>query len=371
MQIFVSTHRFVQPKFLALFVLAFALAACQPAPATQIPATATASPSLPPTAAPSPTVAQPTAASTESTGAQAEQPKSAPELLKESAITYPTRLVWSLDGKRLAVFGEGSLTLLNAETFELIAVRSILSPARALDFSPDGRTLAFTPDGLTIELDDLDTGQVIQTITPDAGFQQAFFSPDGRWLAVDSLDQMAFTLWDPNTGQKGATLSGFVTAAPIYSARFSTSGNKLVWFARASIQVQDIQSGLLAAHIGHEDFITSFALNPDDSLLVTSTGGTYNGEYTPLIYFWNPASGEQIAVYPQVQTANALAFSPDGGTLAAAIAADVLLIDPANGQAWQTFHAADDAVTALCFSPDGSRMATAGSDGHVRLWRLK
>jgi WD40 repeat protein len=355
----------------AFIGLVLALAACQPAPVTQAVATATPLPTEAPTVAPTATLEQATPALSEPAATQGEQAFSAPGMLKETVITYPTRLIWSMDGKRLAVLGEGSLTVLNADSFELIAVRGFQSPARALDFSPDGKTLAFSPDGQMIELDDIDSGQILQSISPDTLFQHVVFSPDGRWLAVDSTDQMAYTLWEVATGQKGTLLSGFVTAAPIYSADFSPSGSKLIWYARGTIQVQDISSAALSTSIGHEDFITSFALNPADNLLATSAGGTFQDEYTPLIYLWNPESGEQIAAYPQAQVASALAFSPDGVTLAAGIGAEVLLVDPGNGQITQSFQAADDALTALAFSPDGRYLATAGSDGHVRLWRLK
>ncbi|GAP13758.1 protein containg FOG: WD40 repeat [Longilinea arvoryzae] len=345
-----------------LLSFVFALAACQPVPAPGELNT----PSAPDTAIPT---SIPTATRLEPTAAQASA--AAPQLLKEFAVTYPSRLIWSADGARLAVLGEAGLTLLDAETLQPILERAIASPARVLDFSLDGKTLAFTPDGQTIELDDVDSDQTPLTIQPGGAFQRAVFSPDGRWLAVDSMDQMAYTLWDVASGQRGVTLSGFVTAAPIYAADFSPSGRKLVWYARGTIQEMDIASGKLAAEIGHEDFISAFAISPDDGRLATAAGGTLNGQFVPLIHMWNPQSGAQIGVYPQSKFASALAFSPDGATLAAGIGGDVLLLNPSNGQVLQSFHASDDAVTALAYSPDGSRLATAGSDGQVRLWNLK
>lgn len=368
MQILESTRWPMSLKFLALAGLVFALAACQPSPIAQ-----PAPPKEMPVTATVPAATQPETPATQTLPAEVptQQAVAFPQILAETSITYPHRLIWSLDGQRLAVHGEGGFTLLDANSFKLIATRYFQSPVFALDFSPDGKTYAISPDGKVIELYDIDSGQLLRSISPGVTFQRAVFSPDGRWLAVDSMEQMAYTLWDVASGQKGAVLSGFVTAAPIYSADFSASGNKLIWYARGTIQVMDIASGQLATAIGHEDFIVSFALKSDDSLLVTSTGGTYNGEYTPLIFFWDPQTGQRIAAYPQEKFANALAFSPDGAVLAAAIGADVLLIDPAGGQTLQTFHATDDALNALAYSPDGTRIATAGSDGHVRLWRLK
>ena len=231
--------------------------------------------------------------------------------------------------------------------------------------------MAYTPDGQIIELENIDSGQILQTLIPDENFQQASFSPDGKTLAVDSTAQMAFTLWDVATGQKGQVLSGFITAAPIYSGDFSSSGKKFIWWARGTIQVMDIASGALAASIGHQDFITGFSLNQGDNRLATAAGGTFKDQFTPLIYLWDPDNGQQITVYPEDKFASALAFSPDGTTLAAGIAGDVLLMDPSTGQVLHTVHASDEALGSIAFSPDGTRLATAGSDGFIRLWRLK
>jgi len=356
-------------KILVFMIIMLALTACQVTPGPKVIDLPTVIPEEVPTAAPSPMVVSPTSTPPEPTTDLGSV--SAPQMLREASVAFPYWVIWSQDGQRLIVSSEGSVTVFNPDTLDPVATRSFQTPARLLDFSPDGATLAYTPDGQTIELENIDSGQILQTILPEAGFQQASFSPDGKTLAVDSTAQMAFTLWDVATGQKGRVLSGFVTAAPIYSGDFSPSGKKFIWWARGTIQVMDIVTGALAETINHQDFITGFSLNQADTLLATAAGGNFKDEFTPLIYLWNPESGEQIAAYPQDKFASALAFSPDGSTLAAAIAGDVLLLDPANGQVVQKIHASDEAVNSLAFSPDGALLATAASDGYIRLWRLK
>lgn len=352
-----------------LVILMVTLTACHPDFATKTSATPGPSPTQPAPAA-SATAEQPTSPP-QPTLTLAPQAPGVPQMLRETAITYPNRLIWSGDGQRLGVFAEGGFTLFNAETLEILATRELQSPAYALDFSPDGKTFAFTPDGQSIQLEDLDQGQMLRTIQPGSTFQRAIFSPDGRWLAVDSMEQWAYALWEVASGQPGAVLTGFETAAPVYAADFSASGNKLIWHARGTIQVMDIVSGTLGPVMGHEDFISAFALSPDDATLATAAGGTLNGEFAALINIWNPQSGERVAAYPQARSASAMTYSPDGAVLAVAVGGDVLMLDPATGQSLRTFNATGDAITSLGFSPDGSRLATTGSDGTLRVWSLR
>jgi WD40 repeat protein len=69
----------------------------------------------------------------------------------------------------------------------------------------------------------------------------------------------------------------------------------------------------------------------------------------------------------------ALAFSPDGKTLASGSAGrppecDVKLWDVATGKQVATLKGHKQHLTALAYSPDGKTLASASQDGAVRLW---
>ena len=65
----------------------------------------------------------------------------------------------------------------------------------------------------------------------------------------------------------------------------------------------------------------------------------------------------------------AVAFSPDGSTVASAsYDRTVKLWDARSGEERQTLKGHDDSVTAVAFSPDGSTVASASDDQTVKLW---
>jgi WD40 repeat protein len=67
----------------------------------------------------------------------------------------------------------------------------------------------------------------------------------------------------------------------------------------------------------------------------------------------------------------ALAVTPDGQTLASGGEdRTVRLWDAATGRALACWDAHDDAVTSLAWSPDGRTLVTGGRDGGLRLWNV-
>ncbi|WP_158866359.1 WD40 repeat domain-containing serine/threonine protein kinase [Streptomyces xanthophaeus] len=64
----------------------------------------------------------------------------------------------------------------------------------------------------------------------------------------------------------------------------------------------------------------------------------------------------------------AVAFSPDGGTIAANGGNQLQLWEAASGKALDAPRGHKDLITSVAFSPDGSMIASGGHDFSVRLW---
>ncbi len=86
------------------------------------------------------------------------------------------------------------------------------------------------------------------------------------------------------------------------------------------------------------------------------------------LWHWDGQSCRQQANLRVKAPALALAFAPDGKTLAAATKQGVILWDVGTGQ--EQHQLAHGGARAVAFAPDGRTLASAGTDANVRFWDL-
>ena len=303
-----------------------------------------------------------------------------------AAVGGHTPAVLSVRGEILAVIGGGgTVRLRNALTGRPVG-RPVVShhAVTGLALSPDGKTLAVTADGL--QLWSTATGQRIGDPLPVADATAvagpAVFSPDGRLVAAIGSDGKA-RVWTVATQQPTGIVvalrnSGGLTRDTLAFSpggktfvTVGTNGTAALWSVatgrRVGAPMATGTPGSWAAAGSRAAAgrpAAAVAFSPDGRTLATAIDGT--------IRLWDTATQQEIG--PPMAAgpgpANAVAFSPDGRTLAIAGGyGTARLWDVATQQEIGTpMTAGPDPLYAVAFSPDGRTLATIGGDGTARSW---
>ena len=234
------------------------------------------------------------------------------------------------------------------------------------------------------------------TISDNQGVDAAAFSPDGRTLATttfgtDNRSGM-LQLWhvtDPHTLTPVATVSG---SQDISEIAFSPDGRTLAATiiggrginSGGTLQLWDVtgrRAPTLTANITEQQAVEAVAFSPDGRTLATTTFGTDNrGGMMELWNVSNRRAPARTATVPDIQDLGAVAFSPDGRTLAttasSGTAGMLQLWDVTDRRAPARTATVPDTqdLGAVAFSPDGRTLATttiSGSmvgSGMLQLW---
>ncbi len=95
-----------------------------------------------------------------------------------------------------------------------------------------------------------------------------------------------------------------------------------------------------------------------------------------VVLLWNPITGQKRHFVAGKGIAMAVAFSPDGKTLAVAHGPDVYhqrlhLLDAETGQAKSQLKGPTERIQSLVFAPDGNTLVSTSRIDTLRLWDLK
>jgi len=247
----------------------------------------------------------------------------------------------------------------------------------AVAFSPDCRYLATGSFDQTVKVWDLEKalqGEVqkpIRSLETTSRVWSVTFSPDGQCLAAGSGREAdengVLKVWDINTGQEALT---FRFARPVTCVRFSPNGRRLAASSGDMVKVWDAQTGReqLTCRDPHGDF-RGVTFSPDGRRLA-AVGGWIAVDADREIKVWDAQTGQEVlSLRGHVGGLKSVAFSPDGRRLASAgLDQTVKLWDAATGQEVLTLRGHIDIVFCVAFSPDGHQLASASLDKTARIW---
>ena len=115
-------------------------------------------------------------------------------------------------------------------------------------------------------------------------------------------------------------------------------------------------------------------ISPDESFLAAALEDRFLGNHykIPILQVWDRTTGKCVfTVEESEHDIETLAFSSDSRTLAYADSSNIVKIwDVENSSLQYTFKAVDP-FQAITFSPDGSLLASGSTDGIVRFWKVE
>lgn len=276
------------------------------------------------------------------------------DLAYDAVFDAPEYMAWQPDGRLLVAsrdeasivdpVGRTTETAFTAEQGEAI-----------VSVSGAGQ-IAVSPDNRAIEIHDT-SGAVVNTIQPEADFGSISFSSDGSKVAVSRLDQIAVDIWNIADASLAAQVTGFQSAAPVYSAQFGPDDASLVWMSRARVQVTDLSTGEMRPPMEHELFVGN-AFAPEQGNTIVSTWATF-------ATLWDVNTGERIRDLDQGVSAFQPAVVPGAPLVMVATDEGVNLWDASS---FQQVAKLDAPARQIEVSDDGRFLATLDQRGYLQVF---
>ena len=303
--------------------------------------------------------------------------------------TRAAELCFAPDGKRIAtaheISGKGErwsweLRVRDTLTGKILARSSVEMDrprmnGTALAFSPDGKTIAALEAGWSPVLydDALEQRRPVPA-REDSMFRWLAFSSDGKTLAAcDSNEAQTWRgpKWVPATRRRWESYGSHTTFSP--DLRLLAVSN------HQDVDLWDFEKGkIVRSFLDHRGSANYLAFSPDGRTLAVSASRWVRDRSAGEIRQWDIKTGRLRRVidlglcFPRM-----VAFSPDGKVLAASG------VDTLEGAGWLRLYdtvtgkeldsrrlSRDESAIRLVFAPAGGYLGTISAAGDVRLWKV-
>jgi WD40 repeat protein len=279
---------------------------------------------------------------------------------------------------------------------QLGQIQGFTQAVGSMALSPDGRTLATAVySEKRVLLWDVSHPArpivLVQLVKFGSGVSSVAFSPDGRTLATDTSTGIvggdkSVQLWNVTDPAHPVPVGRPFTGndSVVTKVAFSPDGRTLAvsgTYANGGVRLWDVTDPAHATDLGRPlpGGVSSMVFSPDGRTLATITyTGIAGAPGDGTVRLWDVSDrthpvplGPPLSGY--TSPVKAVAFSPDGQTLATA-GTDVRLwnvTDPAHpAPVGQPLDVSVEKVSAIAFVPDDHTLATGSYDNTVRLWQL-
>ena len=181
-------------------------------------------------------------------------------------------------------------------------------------------------------------------------------------LILQSSFAQDYTRWGLPEGAKSRFGKGLITG----NIEYSPDGRKLAVGSSIGVWLYDAANGaeinLLA---GHTRPVRCVVFSPDGTM--PASGGA---DYDHTIRLWDVSTGEHLYTLDGswFYDMRAVAFSPDGLTLASGWETTIRLWDTRTGEHLHTLWGHSERIWSVTFSPDENILASGSGEKTVRLW---
>jgi WD40 repeat protein len=286
--------------------------------------------------------------------------KASPLLGTEISTKRTWCAAFSQDGSLLAVAGE-AVEIFDARAGRSLGALEFWDKVISLAFIGTGHTLALGCEDGMVRFWDAESrhqlGEPLQAHKAGAYVWSLASSPDGKMLVSGGSDG-TLGFWDPQTRTQ---IAAPITAhgGDVYSVAFNSAGTILASGGKdKAIQLWDARTrkALGASLQGHSDSVWSLAFDPRGNVLAS-------GDDKGTLLLWDVTRRSRLGepVPGHASRIASLAFAPDGKTLVSAgFGGTLRFVDVGSRQPLGNPIFAEgeyDSVNAVAYSPDGNTLA--------------
>jgi WD40 repeat protein/serine/threonine protein kinase len=273
-------------------------------------------------------------------------------------------VAWSPDGTRLAstTSGDGRIAIRDMRTGGAVVrdFRGHLGPVRCVCWRPDAARIASASADGTVKVWDVNGNDpsIIHLVQPDQATSLCW-NPDGTKLAAGSR-RTAPWIWDlGNSGVPMALPGGYTPWT--WAVAWNREGTRLASAGRDGVDVWDPAR---LANLWHFERPSA-----EYRAIAWSPNSTKIAALGAQLQMWDSENGKlQESIDLPGSTLGALAWSPDGCSIAVGVGPKIYIWDTVTFTPKKILSGHTDIVRCLAWSPDGRRLASGSDDTSAKIW---